>query len=286
MAMTLVSGSVFGFVAAAIIVGAGVRWLRLMRQVRIPEDRRGFVVANGLAALLGITALVLGTGVAGGVAAGLAVVGGLAFLALSAASRQPASTPAVAVGGPIVDFTATDDEGRPFDLASLRGTPFLLKFFRGHWCPYCTAELRRWEELRPVLDACGVRFVTVCADTAEQIRTGRGKHGLRAVMVPDPTLTITDRYNLRSPKNFAPKPGVIIPLPIPTTILVDARGTVCWIDQATDYMRRSDPERVLVAIRALLRFREDLEERVDVDLVEDAVDHVGVAGDDGPGVGE
>ncbi len=252
MAMALTSGSAFGFVAAAIVVGGGARWLRLMRQVRIPADRRGFVAANGLATSLGATAFVLGTGVAGGVAAGLAVVGGVAFLALSAASRQPALTPTVAVGGPVVDFTASDDEGRPFARASLRGTPFLLKFFRGHWCPYCTAELRRWEELRPELDARGIRFVTVCADTAAQIRAGRGKHGLRAVMVPDPTLAITDRYNLRSPKNFAPKPGVIIPLPIPTTILVDARGTVRWIDQATDYMRRSDPARVLAVIRAAL----------------------------------
>jgi peroxiredoxin len=242
----------FGFVGAATILGLGARWWQLMQQVRIPEDRRGFAVVSGLAALLGLIAFVVGTGVAGGIAAGLAMAGGAAFLALSAASGQPALTPAVAVGRPVVDFTATDDEGRPFDLANLRGTPFLLKFFRGHWCPYCTAELRRWEDIRPELDASGIRFVTVCADTADNIRTGRTKHGLHAVMLPDPTLAITDRYNLRSPKNFAPKPGVIIPLPIPTTILVDAHGTVRWIDQATDYMHRSDPERVLPAIRAAL----------------------------------
>src|SRR6185369_16584956 len=85
-----------------------------------------------------------------------------------------------------------------------------------------------------------------------QIRRGRAKHGLRATMLPDPALVITDRYNLRNPKNFAPKPGIIIPLPIPTTILVDAGGIVRWIDQASDYMHRSDPERVLSAIRATL----------------------------------
>ena len=71
-------------------------------------------------------------------------------------------------------------------------------------------------------------------------------------MLPDPDLAITDRYGLRNPKNFAPKPGLIIPLPIPTTILVDADGIVRWIDQATDYMHRSDPERVLTAIRTTL----------------------------------
>jgi peroxiredoxin len=213
VAATLTIGTVSGFMAAAILVVAGTRWLRLMRQVRVPEDRRGFVAACAVAAALGGAAFVLETNLAGGIAAGLAVEGGLAFLVFSAASGQPALAPAVAVGGPVLDFVATDDEGRPFDLALLRGQPFLLKFFRGHWCPYCTAELRRWEELRPELDARGIRVVAVCADTAAQIRAGRGKHGLQATMVPDPTLAVTDRYNLRSPRNFAPKPGVIIPLP-------------------------------------------------------------------------
>jgi peroxiredoxin len=247
-----VSGAFLGLAGAAIVLGSGVWWLRLMTQVRIPKDLTAFLVANGTGALLGVGALVLGAGAAGGTAAGLAIVGGLMFLGLVAASGQAKVTPAVAVGGSVVDFVATDDEERPFALGSLRGTPFLLKFFRGHWCPYCVAELRRWEELRPELDARGIAIVTVCADTAAQIRKGRAKHGLRAVMVPDPDLAITDRYNLRNPKGLALKSGVIVPLPIPTTILVDAAGTVRWMDQSTDYLRRSDPGRVLDAIRATL----------------------------------
>lgn len=113
--------------------------------------------------------------------------------------------------------------------------------------------MRRWEELlRPELASRGIEVVTVCADTSEQIRKGRAKHGLRAVMLADPRLEVTDRYNLRNPKSFAPKPGVIVPLPIPTTILVDANGIVRWIDQAPDYQQRSHPDRVLGAIRDAL----------------------------------
>jgi peroxiredoxin len=114
--------------------------------------------------------------------------------------------------------------------------------------------LRRWEELRPELDACGVEIVTVCSDSPAQIRAGRGKHGARAVMLSDETLAVTDRYNLRNPTNFAPGKEGGVPtfraLPIPTTILVDARGIVRWIDQSTDYQVRSDPERVRAALRA------------------------------------
>lgn len=246
------TGSPAAFVAVALVLGAGARWMWLAQRVRLPRNAAPFLAANGVGTILGAIAVVLGTGTAGAVAATVAIVGGGIFLALFAGSRQITTPPAVTVGGPVLDFTATDDDDRPFSLASLRGTPYLLKFFRGHWCPFCLAELKRWAELRPELDALGVAFVTVCADTAAEIRTNRVKHGLRAIMVPDPDLAVTDRYRLRNPKNFAPRPGVIIPLPVPTTILVDANGVVRWIDQATDYMRRSDPERVLAVVRSVV----------------------------------
>ena len=245
-------GSLLASLAVVAMLVLGVRWMRLIRAVRIPADMRADLTANLGVAALGVAALIAGVGALGTVAAGLAILGGLALPALYAGSGQGRRPAAVGVGEPIIPFTATDDAGAPFDLAALRGRPLLIKFFRGHWCPYCVAELRRWEEMRLLLDAHRVAVVTVCADTAEQIRAGRAKHGLRAVMLPDPDLTLTDRYALRNPRNFAPKPGVIIPLPIPTTILVDAGGIVRWIDQSTDYLHRSEPARVMAQIEAMV----------------------------------
>jgi peroxiredoxin len=110
--------------------------------------------------------------------------------------------------------------------------------------------LRRWEELRPELERRGVAIVTICADTPEQVARGRRKHGLEAVMLSDADLAVTDRFNLRHERGFAPKPGVIVSLPIPTTILVDASGVVRWIDQSADYQVRSHPDRVRAAVEA------------------------------------
>jgi peroxiredoxin len=246
----LMNADLYGYLAAAIAAASGARWLWLMQQVRIPKDRSFFIGASVASALLGMAGLLSGPSMAGGIAAGVSVVSNALFLVLCAMSRQATPTPAVSVGAAIVPFTAVDDEGRTFNLGDLRGRPFLLKFFRGHWCPYCVAELRRWNELLPELDARGIGIVTICSDLPEQIRKGRRKHGLRSVMLSDPELAITDLYNLRNPKSLAPKPGVVIALPIPTTILVDAGGIVRWIDQASDYMQRSDPPRVLAAIRS------------------------------------
>lgn len=245
------TGSSLGFAAAALILLTGARWMQLMLQGRVRRVAP-YAALNALAALLGALAFVRGPGLAGGIAAGIALLAGLAFLGLYAASGQSKTPAAVAVGDRVLDFVALDDAERPFGLASLAGRPFLLKFFRGHWCPYCVAELRRWQELRPELDAHDVAIVAICADRPDEIRRGRAKHGLDAIFVSDPQLAVTDLYRLRNPRNFAPRPGVIIPLPIPTTILVDAAGIVRWIDQATDYMVRSDPSRVREAIRTLV----------------------------------
>ena len=86
--------------------------------------------------------------------------------------------------------------------------------------------------------------------TPEAIHKGRKKHGVQAVMLADPDLEVTTRYNLRNERSLAPKG--LTTLPIPTTFLVSADGIVRWIDQAVDYQVRSDPTRVLSAIRANL----------------------------------
>jgi peroxiredoxin len=110
--------------------------------------------------------------------------------------------------------------------------------------------LRRWEDLRPELDARGIALVAISADTPEQIRAGRARHGARATLLADPELAVTAQYGLVNRKGLAP--GGLRRLPIPTTLLVDAEGIARWIDQATDYQVRSHPDRVLSAIRSSL----------------------------------
>jgi hypothetical protein len=127
------TGSLIGFVALVLVVQAGFLWWRLMREVRVGERRSLVLLVVAAGVGLGVLALARGPGLVGGVAAGLAIVAGSLFLGLQALGRQSRGAPAVAVGRPVLDFTAPAADGRPFALASLRGRPYLLKFFRGHW---------------------------------------------------------------------------------------------------------------------------------------------------------
>jgi hypothetical protein len=127
------SGAALGIVGGLLEIGLSGVWFRLLTQVRIPADRRPVLVAHAAALGLGVAALALGADLTGSVFAGIAILGSATFLGLAAQSAQARVTPAAAVGDPIIEFTLPDHEGRPFDLATLRGKPFLLKFFRGHW---------------------------------------------------------------------------------------------------------------------------------------------------------
>lgn len=126
-------GTILGIAGGLLELVLSAVWLWLIRRVRVPADLRPTIAAHAVAVALGVAALALGASALGQILAAAAILGGIVFLSLQTQSRQARLTPAVAVGGPIVEFTLPDHEARPFDLATLRGKPFLLKFFRGHW---------------------------------------------------------------------------------------------------------------------------------------------------------
>jgi peroxiredoxin len=99
-----------------------------------------------------------------------------------------------------------------------------------------------------MLDKAGVQIVTVSTDKPAEIRIGHAMHGLKATMLADPGLKVTEQFGYRNKNlnNFRMpgRPG----LPVPTTLLIDAAGKVVWKDQSANYTQRSDPDYVGAAI--------------------------------------
>jgi len=127
------SGALLAWLAFAVVAASAQLWYRRLQHVRAGEVRGLVIAGMAVGAAFAVAGFVAGPGLAAGLAAGVALALSGVFLALQPLSRQSRRPPAVAVGEPILDFTAPDDAGEPFRLASLHGRPFLLKFFRGHW---------------------------------------------------------------------------------------------------------------------------------------------------------
>lgn len=86
-----------------------------------------------------------------------------------------------------IDGAFTDQDGRPFALASLRGEPVLVAMFYASCttvCPLIVAELQRIEAALPEADRGHVRIVLVtidpARDTAERLRAMAVERGLDA----------------------------------------------------------------------------------------------------------
>ena len=94
-----------------------------------------------------------------------------------------------------------------------------------------------------------MQILTVSTDTPGELHAGRGKHGLQATMLSDRELDVTDRFGLRNQGFHSGMPGAAKALPVPTSLLVDAKGKLLWMDQSENYQRRSDPDFVLGALR-------------------------------------
>ena len=97
-------------------------------------------------------------------------------------------------------------------------------------------------------------MLTISTDLPEVIKKRRGVHGLKAMMLSDRDLTVTDAFGLRNQLTHSGPTGdgEAEALPVPTTMLVDANGKVLWIEHADSYQWRSGPEVVLSAIQSHL----------------------------------
>lgn len=121
--------SSFGILAILIVLGTLAHWFRRAWRVDIPVSPRPYQIACAVGVALALLALAG----AGGAPAWTAFALGTLFLYLSVTGAQRTDDAAITVGATIPAFTAVDDEGNPFDSASLAGSRVLLKFFRGHW---------------------------------------------------------------------------------------------------------------------------------------------------------
>ncbi|MCB9681467.1 MAG: redoxin domain-containing protein [Alphaproteobacteria bacterium] len=199
--------------------------------------------------------------------------------------RTPQGTLRVAVGDALPSFRATTSDGDAFDARSLRGRRVLLKFYRGAWCPFCQAELKRFDAMRDVLRRHGVEVIALSKDAPEAARRHRARDGLRFPLLCDPDLTVIRQFGVEHHKALEISDGPrlrvfglamgLVPsfraMAIPTTLLVDEHGVIRWVDQSEDYKVRASADRVLTAVADAFG---DARQQLDADAHDDVADAV------------
>lgn len=167
-------------------------------------------------------------------------------------------------GSPLPDAELLDATGAPVTLhAAVGGSAAVVVLYRGAWCPFCNIALATYQrELQPALAERGARLIAISPQRPDGSLSMQEKNELSFSVLSDPGNVVASALGVTV------KPGDDVlaaqrelgldlaqvnadgtaTIPMPTTVVVDARGIVRWIDVHPDYSTRSEVAEILAAL--------------------------------------
>ncbi|HTP53591.1 MAG TPA: peroxiredoxin [Thermoplasmata archaeon] len=138
----------------------------------------------------------------------------------------------IAVGSPAPDFEAPDQDGRPFRLSTLRGSPVVLYFYPKADTPGCTVEAKGFQSHLAEFLGRGVRIVGVSTDDCPAQKAFAQKYGLAFPLIADASKEVGTAFGVLNPRGSARR----------ITFLIDKAGAVVEVvetSSAEDHVARA-----------------------------------------------
>lgn len=195
----------------------------------------------------------------------------MSAFAADQAALEAGGVPAgvVAAGAVMPDGDLLDAHGGATSLTLLRaGRPAVVVFYRGAWCPYCNLALRAYQaDLVPALAERGFELIAVSPQKPDGSLTTAQSNELTYSVASDPANHIAAALGIVSTPSADSvaaqvKLGLDLTeinadggtdLPMPTVVVIDAAGTIRWIDVHPNYATRSEVPDILAAVDAVGR---------------------------------
>ena len=177
---------------------------------------------------------------------------------------------ALQVGDTAPDFLLPDEEGRLHSSKQLRSAgPLVVSFYRGGWCPFCSAELVALQAIRARLEGLGAKVVVVSPDTRDLPKRLKQRLKLDLTMLADVDHGVAASYGIlfRVPEatrahyaglgyDFGHRHGSTEwMLPIPATYVLDQQGVVRAAFVEPDFTIRQEPADIVESVRTVSRPR-------------------------------
>ncbi len=161
--------------------------------------------------------------------------------------RGPSVPAALRLGQSLPDFMATDEQGNPVRSTQLVGSPTVMLFVRGNWCPFCTkqvADLTR--HYKDIVDL-GAKLVFVTPKPLETTRRVAEFFEVEFDFWLDDQLNVSKQLGL---VKLAGVPGghrkeYGTDTVWPTALVVDAAGIIRFSDVSRTVVDRPDPKLLL-----------------------------------------
>jgi len=158
-------------------------------------------------------------------------------------------------GSPLPDFRATDEQGDPVRSVELHGSPTVILFVRGNWCPFCSRQVSNLtQHYRDIVDL-GAKLILVTPKPLETTRRVADFFKVEFDFWLDDELAVTRRLGLLQeggvPKSYGKEYGRDTIWP--TALVVDSAGIIAYTELSKHISDRPDPKVLLREIGKTLK---------------------------------
>ena len=158
-------------------------------------------------------------------------------------------------GSPLPDFRAIDEQGDPVRSVELHGSPTVILFVRGNWCPFCSRQVSNLTQYyRDIVDL-GAKLILITPKPLETTRRVAEFFKVEFDFWLDDQLVVTRQLGLLQkggvPGGYDKEYGKDTVWP--TAMVVDAAGIIRYTELSKQISDRPDPKTLLREIRQTLR---------------------------------
>lgn len=158
-------------------------------------------------------------------------------------------------GRPLPDFHAVDEQGDPVRSTALHGSPSVILFVRGNWCPFCSSQVKDLtRHYKDIIDL-GAKLVLVTPKPLETTRRVAEFFEVEFDFWFDDALAVSDQLGLLHktgvPSDHVKEYGRDTVWP--TALIIDAAGIIRFTELSKHISDRPDPESLLRELKKTLR---------------------------------
>jgi peroxiredoxin len=216
----------------------------LFKSPRTPRHPIEFSILSGLGLVLTM-AMSFRYGKAAGaihIWAGLSLLGWLAYLRwYSVFSHRDAKT--LRVGSPLPVFSLESLDGHIVSSESFMAKPHLLLFYRGNWCPFCTAQVEELANGYKQLEEAGLSVILISPQSIKKNQALAARFDVPMVFLRDRDSTAAKQLGILhqwgTPMGLQVL-GYESDTVMPTIIMTDAQGKIVFSDQTDNYRARPE----------------------------------------------
>jgi peroxiredoxin len=156
-------------------------------------------------------------------------------------------------GKPLPEFRAFDEQGNPMRSTQLVGSPSVILFVRGSWCPFCNAQVEKLTSYYKDIVDLGAKLIIVTPKPLQTTRRVARFFEVEFDFWLDDSLEAAEKLGLLHrtavPNAFRIEYGNDTVWP--TALVVDRAGIIRYTELSKHISDRPDPEALVTVLRRL-----------------------------------